>query len=62
MTDGSEARLRFSLSVRDERALHGCERALVADFESQRLLLLRMRGLRCSRFTVAATGDTYVSR
>jgi len=27
------ARLRFSSSVRDERALHGCERALVADIE-----------------------------
>jgi len=44
MTDGSKARLRFSLSVRDERALHGCERALVADFEPERLLLLGWAG------------------
>jgi hypothetical protein len=44
MTDGSEARLRSSLSVRDERALHGCERALVADVEPQRLLLLGLAG------------------
>ena len=26
-----QTRLRFLLSVRDERTLHGCERALVAD-------------------------------
>jgi hypothetical protein len=33
MSDGSERGCVFSLSVRDERALHGCERALVADVE-----------------------------
>lgn len=51
------ARLRFPLPVRDERALHGCERALVADTEPQRLLLFRIGGLLCSRSLVAATGD-----
>lgn len=49
-------RLRFFLSVRDERALHGCERALVADI-SRRLLLYRIGGLLLSRSMVAATGD-----
>jgi hypothetical protein len=33
MTDGSERGCVFPLSVRDERALHDCERALVADIE-----------------------------
>ncbi len=50
-------RLRFPLFVRDERALHGCERALVADAERQRLLLLSIGGLLLSRSAVAATGD-----
>ena len=31
--DGSERDCAFCLFVRDERALHGCERALVADIE-----------------------------
>ena len=57
MTDGSERDCVFLLSVRDERALHGCERALVADAEPQRLLLFSLGGLLLSRSAVAATGD-----
>ena len=33
-------RLRFSLPVRDERALHGCEHALVADAEPKGICFL----------------------
>jgi len=62
MTDGSERDCVFPAAVRDERALHGCERALVADAEPQRLLLLSIGGLLLSRSTVAATGDAYASR
>ena len=56
-TDGSERDCVFFLSVRDERALHGCERALVADAEPKRLLLFSIGGLLLSRSLVAATGD-----
>ena len=44
-----QTRLRFLPVVRDERALHDCERALVADLEPQRLLLLKIGGLLLSR-------------
>jgi len=58
MPDGSERDCVFSWSVRDESALHDLQRALVADFEPQRLLLFMVGGLPCSRSLVAATGDT----
>ena len=42
-------RLRFLPIVRDERALHGCERALVADVEPQGFCFLGWQ----TRFGVA---------
>jgi len=47
--DGSECDCVFPAAVRDERALHGCERALVADAEPQRLLLFGIGGSLLSR-------------
>ena len=49
-------RLRFLLSVRDERALHGCERALVADAEPKGFCFLAWADCFWS-LSVAATGD-----
>jgi len=49
MTDGSERDCAFFLSVRDERALHGCERALVADAEPPKDFAFSIGGLLLSR-------------
>ena len=62
MTDGSERGCVFSLSVRDERALHGCERALVADFESKDFCFLEWAGCFAVALLVAATGDSCAVR
>jgi hypothetical protein len=53
-------RLRFLPIVRDERALHGCERALVVDVKPQGSCFFRMADL--GSLSVAATGDICASR
>jgi hypothetical protein len=49
-------RLRFlcPFTVHEERALHGCERALVADAEPKRLLLFRIGGFGLESLSAAA--------
>jgi hypothetical protein len=62
MTDGSERDCAFSLSVRDERALYGCERALVADVEPKGFCFLGWTDCFVVALLVAATGDTCAAR
>jgi hypothetical protein len=62
MSDGSERDCVFSLSVRDERALHGCERALVADVEPKGFCFLGWQICLVVALWVAATGDICAAR
>jgi len=62
MLDGSERDCVFPAAVRDERALHGCERVLVADIEPKGFCFLGRAGCFVVALLVAATGDACAVR